>query len=106
MENGAFIKVLFGIGVIGLIVWALAVNVGGGNHDAADQTAHDYASELGIEVKAVSCTRMDTDGDGYVACTIMPAGDGAQPIMVECAGAMTFNDGCRKPKASIRVHND
>ncbi len=92
--------------VLVVVVVALGVVAGlaskfGGDHEAAEETAFAYATELGVPVKAVSCTGIDSDGDGYVSCTIMRH-DTEAPMMVECAGAWTWSSGCRAPKAVIR----
>lgn len=64
---------------------------------AAD-AAREYADGLGLQMSGVSCVRSDTDGDGYVSCTLaMPDGK-LQPL--ECVGSpFTWNRGCRVPKA-------
>lgn len=45
----------------------------------------------------VTCAERDTDGDGYVSCTIFPK-DKRLPIAIECARGWTFNSGCRMQK--------
>jgi type II secretory pathway pseudopilin PulG len=60
---------------------------------SAEQNARQYAGELGVEVAGLSCTGVDTDGDGYVSCTIRGRDGSLTPI--ECAGRLTLNSGCR-----------
>lgn len=45
------------------------------------------------------CVAKDTDGDGYVSCTVVI--DGGAPIARECAGRWTTNEGCREPKLRL-----
>lgn len=97
-------------GIVGLAIIVVAVGVLGGgctcisnltgaSKKEAEVQARQWASEMGIEVKGVKCVGMDTDGDGYVSCSV---NDGTQIHMIECTGAWTLNDGCRMPKATVR----
>lgn len=64
---------------------------------AAD-AAREYADGLGLRMSGVSCVRSDTDGDGYVSCTLALPDGKLQPL--ECVGTpFTWNRGCRVPKA-------
>ena len=65
------------------------------NEPVVTNEAREYAAQLGMNVKGVSCAKLDTDGDGYVSCSIN-TGTGLVPV--ECAAAFTINDGCRVPK--------
>lgn len=74
-----------------------AANITGENHDKATAGARAWAKEMGLDVGGVSCANSDTDGDGYVSCTVSakkPDGS-VQIVPVECAAAYTFNTGCR-----------
>lgn len=66
----------------------------------AEPQARAWATGLGLTVANVSCTDRDTDGDGYVSCTVATKNDkgDVQLHAVECAGRLTWNDGCRVPK--------
>lgn len=80
-------------------------NMTGAHKDAAEKEAREWAAELGLDVKNVSCVAKDTDGDGYVSCTLV-MGDGTTTKAVECAGArstdnMIRNSGCREPKLAV-----
>ena len=80
-------------------------NVTGAHKGVAEGEARGWASELGLEIKNVSCVEKDTDGDGYVSCTIVMA-DGVTTKNVECAGARSTsnlirNSGCRDPKMNL-----
>lgn len=98
----------FGIGGVGLLIVAIfVITIGwlvvkggttltGADQEAAEEAARTWASDLGIELKGVSCAKMDSDGDGYVSCTVR---DGREQIhQIECTGLVTINSGCRQPK--------
>jgi len=71
----------------------------GAHKGEAESQAATYAKEMDYDVKATSCVRQDTDGDGYVSCTIRLADD--TTLNVECAGAYNLNSGCREPKINM-----
>lgn len=81
--------------------------VTGVNTEAVHQ-ANEYASGLGLNIKGVQCANWDSDGDGYVSCTLAFAdSDGSiHPMAIECAAGFNMtgwmNDGCRMPKAVVR----
>lgn len=63
----------------------------------AESAARQWAMGLGYtDIRAV-CASRDTNGDGYVSCTIAGSRDGRSEIVpVECArSVMTLNSGCR-----------
>lgn len=69
----------------------------------AESQAKQYAQSLGMKGATVNCVNMDTDGDGYVSCTIAtPGPDGKMDLQpVECAAnqnGCNRNEGCRVPK--------
>jgi prepilin-type N-terminal cleavage/methylation domain-containing protein len=79
----------------------------GRNREHATQEAQRYVAALadaGVDVRFVGCMDHDTDGDGYLACTI--AVDG-QPQTIDCAGdaLVMENHGCKAYVAKIRVDN-
>ena len=104
------IELLVGLAIVlvvgGALFWAChgATDV---NADAVQQ-AHEYATGLGLDVKGTQCAKWDSDGDGYVSCTLaLVEPDGAiQPMAIECAAGFNttgwMNDGCRVPKAVVR----
>ena len=76
---------------------------GGIDHDRAVRGAQEWARTMGVQPKAVNCVDYDTDGDGYVSCSIShenKSGD-IKIIAVECAGSLSWNEGCRTPKPSL-----
>lgn len=87
---------------LGVVVTSLTAcpNLTGAHKPEAENQAGIYAKELGIEVKAVSCVKQDTDGDGYVSCTLK-LDDAGTTKQVECAGAWNLNEGCRDPKIKM-----
>ncbi len=93
------------IGVIAMIVLAFIARVsGGGDGVAAEDSARQWAQGMGIEATSVSCVNYDTDGDGYVSCTIaQKAADGTvRTTPIECASSFSWNKGCRSPKSVVR----
>jgi hypothetical protein len=76
-------------------------NLTGANREAAKANAAEFAAELGLELKGVSCVEHDTDGDGYVSCTFSLTSGDVQTF--ECAGRNIIQDnhGCRAPKLKL-----
>ena len=68
------------------------------DQSSAEENALQWASDMGMKDVKVSCVKMDSDGDGYVSCTVM-ANDKMHNI--ECTGWLTINDGCRTPKFKV-----
>lgn len=69
------------------------------SRDTAEEEARAYASKMGMTIKGVSCMNRDTDGDGYVSCTLnVVEKDGKEnPIPIECAAKWSYNnDGCKE----------
>ena len=80
-------------------------NYTGENQAKAGAEAAKYIKALqaaGSDAKFVDCMQMDTDGDGYLACTIVVDGS---PRTIDCAGkAFVFeNHGCKDYVAKLRV---
>lgn len=74
---------------------------------AGEEEAHAWAKKLGADdVSRIVCNGTDSDGDGYVSCTLVYKTGGRE--QVECAwGAFPWNSGCREPKvapAQINTH--
>lgn len=88
-----------GISIFGAVVAAAmttaSCNLSGANHRAAVENAQDFAEELGLKVKAVTCNYYDRDNDGYVSCSF--AMDDGKIEQFECA-SFGLNTGCRRPK--------
>jgi hypothetical protein len=79
-------------------------NYTGANKQQAEKNAKEWANEMGFEGAKIKCNKMDTDGDGYVSCSMNHNGELTQ---VECAGESLIvrNEGCRLPKPNLRVNN-
>jgi prepilin-type N-terminal cleavage/methylation domain-containing protein len=73
---------------------------GSGQRNAAKQEATQWAKELNLELTGISCADYDSDGDGYVSCTL--AMKGGETKQIECRGAYSIGHGCRDPKISIQ----
>lgn len=62
-----------------------------------EESAAKFTQDLGIKVQGrPNCAGVDSDGDGYVTCTIaLPAKDGEQPrtMSLQCAGVTSYT-GC------------
>lgn len=107
---GASIKTLgiggcataFFLGVL-FLVFGMPVNdCTGRTHKLAQDEANSYLQKTGLAANqgAVAvCVYSDTDGDKYVSCPYTTKDGATHPL--ECAGALTFNKGCRPPKAVL-----
>lgn len=49
---------------------------------SAERNARLFSSEMGLELKGVSCSGSDTDVDGYVSCTLNETS--GQRTAIEC----------------------
>lgn len=75
-------------------------NYSGASKEAAVKEAKAYAAELDLKNPKVSCAGYDSDGDGYLSCTILS--DGQEPLQAECAGSFQLTaSGCRLVKAKL-----
>ena len=101
-------KVFEGIIVLAILAVVIAVCTGlrSGPEVRAQATdaATAYAAGMGYADPHVQCVEMDSDGDGYVSCTVaftQPNGTIGKDA-IECVGgfgvAAALNSGCRTPK--------
>lgn len=85
--------------IIGMAGFLLMLAGCFGDPEAAKASARQYAKDLGYEVAGVSCTGVDSDGDGYVSCTVRlkdPDPSGSSLLALECSrGEVTFTSGCK-----------
>jgi hypothetical protein len=93
------------LAVTALLTLTACPNMTGAHKGVAEEEAQAWAAELDLKIHSVSCVEKDTDGDGYVSCTVVMA-DGTTTKAIECAGArsmdnMIRNSGCRDPKMSV-----
>ncbi|HEY8097320.1 MAG TPA: prepilin-type N-terminal cleavage/methylation domain-containing protein [Methylobacter sp.] len=61
--------------------------------DEAAAEAKQFANQLHIDNTGISCADRDTDGDGYVSCTIAAKDGRLIPIL--CAINISMNSGCK-----------
>lgn len=92
------------IGILGvasaLVVWGcVSATAGEKQKLAAEAEVHTWAKALHLELEGVDCADIDSDGDGYVSCSVSVKGQAVQDI--ECRGAWSRGHGCRKPKPRV-----
>lgn len=97
-------KTLTLLAIPALLTLTACPNMTGAHKGVAEEEAREWAAELGMDLKSVSCVAKDTDGDGYVSCTLMLGDDTTKGV--ECAGARgdgtwIRNSGCRDPKLGM-----
>lgn len=85
---------LFSLFVIGFIA-IMFIFIGSSvfmnmTQSVAQQNAVEYASHI-QGVTETKCNRYDTDGDGYVSCTLFRGSE--MPVQIECGVS-----GCRLPR--------
>lgn len=95
-DGEVVISLIVVLAMVAFAVVKCGANVSGASHQDAERSAREYAKALNIEYDGLVCAGIDSDGDGYVSCTISKK-DG-HLLGIECAGAMTINSGCRIPK--------
>lgn len=68
----------------------------------AEPEARAWAQQMGLQVVGAACSDVDSDGDGYVSCTLTVR-DGASTklVPVECGSSWGNNKGCRIPAGRI-----
>lgn len=71
---------------------------------AAEKSAQEWVTSMGVENARINCTGKDSNNDGYVSCTVGYKDEKGllhtQPL--ECAAKFTFNSGCRIPNVVRR----
>lgn len=98
--------VLVGVAFLAVFVGAFAkcgADVSGHTRIVAQTEANKWIASTKLNATA-DCASIDSDGDGYVSCTIVITEEQGQKTIeaLECAGSFTINSGCRVPKAVIR----
>lgn len=101
------IEVMILIAVVGglsiLVIAGMGSCLGKGSEDV-EGTAQEYAQKMGIKVTGVSCMNNDSDGDGYVSCSLSTkkADGGVEIIPIECAARWSFGTGCKAKVVQIK----
>lgn len=95
------IELIIVVAVIGVLVGLVGIGVTkcSSSQGTAEEEARAYASKMGMEIKGLSCMNRDTDGDGYVSCTLnVVEKDGkTTPVPIECAAKWSYNnEGCKE----------
>lgn len=105
LKPGDFVVVFIGAFTVVLLMsfCSSCKNLTGEAHKESEAYARQYAKDLGMEAKGVTCAGMDTDNDGYISCTLATT-DG-RLIAIECAGAAYMNSGCRIPKLQAAIQD-
>lgn len=102
--GASLIEIMIAVAIVGILLslGAGALGVGCNHKEEAEASAREWAGVMYPRKQTnVLCVKRDSDGDGYVSCTVSVASEsGATPQMVaiECAAGMTMNEGCRVPK--------
>lgn len=96
----------------GILFCLVACNNQAGNHVPPEQSAKKFVSQLQLELQGEPvCTTIDSDGDGYVSCTVaLKSKEGApiQTMAIQCAGltadgcAARYTEGCKQSVPSVR----
>lgn len=83
--------------LIGLVVVSIVACSGEwrGSAEHAEGAARAHAKKLGWEVKGVACAGTDTDGDGYISCTVVLEDSSERALECE-SGGMSYAKGCKK----------
>lgn len=93
----AFLGVLF--------MMFVAAFRGCGIQDASSKAADakSFAVGLGYDVRGAQCMNRDSDGDGYVSCTVSFADKNGNLsiVPIECASSYTIGSGCRMQKMVV-----
>lgn len=95
------IELLIVLSIIGIVIAGIihGFQSCSSQSGSAETEARNYATQLGLSVKGVSCTDRDSDGDGYVSCSVSHVENGKLTIQpVECAIKWSTNSGCKAPK--------
>lgn len=100
----SLIELMITVAVIGAFIVVIGLASGlatrGANHNSAVEYAKQWAKDMSISPSGIDCTGVDSDGDGYVSCSVAEKhSDGTTEIHpIECAKWLTINSGCRTPK--------
>jgi len=99
------IMVAIGAIIAVIIAFFLRGGIGGAtgiDHEAAVKEARQFANDNSMADANVSCVNTDSDGDGYVSCTLsLKRADGSvQFTPIECAAKLNLNSGCKLQRSA------
>lgn len=79
-----------------IVIVSLVLSVGCNRTDkaAADSAAQEYIKHI-EGATSVVCADTDTDGDGYVSCTVF-MGKGEEPMQIQCGSEMYCVNNCAR----------
>lgn len=81
-----------------LVVIGINMMLACGDPAKPTREAREWADSMGMKDASVNCAAIDSDGDGYVSCTVAnKEQSGTKLISIQCASAMTgcMNEGCK-----------
>ena len=93
------------LGILAAILGGFVFRGCASSKGSAEEEARAYAQSMGLKLQGVDCMNRDTDGDGYVSCSLSVIGkDGTTSIEpLECAARWSWNnDGCKVPVMRVQ----
>ena len=100
-RNGfTVIELVIVLAIIGIIA-ALGLSAGcGGSPDKAKACARSFCAGLGYSVTGISCAETDSDGDGYISCSVLAEDKAGAEVrlQLECSGGSPWRrtGGCKE----------
>lgn len=98
------VVVILAVGV-GVVAMSSKACGGAGDMEETEAQARTFSDKLGYKVVGVSCVSHDSDGDGYISCTVRhePSSGVYKEMAIECAGGLAgfFKKGCRQVKLNL-----
>ncbi len=93
-----FEYMLVAVGSLMLVAFCVFAVVSRKDDGSAAQNAALFAADMGIKEPRINCVGWDSDGDGYVSCTLS---SGDRIIALDCARSYSLNSGCRLQKLNF-----
>jgi prepilin-type N-terminal cleavage/methylation domain-containing protein len=97
------VELLIVVAVIGVVCFGFLGMCTVQSASSRAEDAKSFATGLGYDIRGASCMNRDSDGDGYVSCTVSVADKNGNLSMVpvECASSFSCSSGCRMQKMVI-----